>query len=238
MQTQFHLLKASKESENYYEHVVDHCQNAGQYLIQDHEAIRFMLGMGRIEIDGASFSSGQQLVDYITHEQHRGSAEMIFPHKSLVVFCKLIDYHPFVLVTTTAARMLAAIPELLGGASDDTNQKIEVLMQARGESQLDALPDEDPADAVIIFRPDLILLSDCYEDLRKLGYIGVIMEPGLIQIPYEHWKGGVHIQVTPVRDTHANGFRLFEDRRLWRSEYFYVPKSFLSTESAAIAKAA
>jgi hypothetical protein len=238
MQTQIKLPGNSRDFTGYYEHVVDHCHSEEYYLMRDHDAVGFILGMGRIEVDEAPYRSGKELLDYLMNEQHHGSVEAFFPHKAVLVCCKLIDYHPYVLVTSSAVQMRTLLPGLLGEVTRETEDKLDALMKSRGEVYCPPVAVEDPADAVIIFRPDLIQLSDCYEDLRKLGYIGVIMEPGLIQIPYEHWKGGVHIQVTPVRDNTLKGFRLFEDKRLWSDEYCYVPKSFLAAENAAISIAA
>jgi hypothetical protein len=222
---------------NYYEHIASHPQTADFYLLHDHDAIGFILAMGRIDLPGAPFSSGKELLDFVLNNRHLGTPQILFPHKTVIVFFTLDGQRPVVVVSTSAMRMNTALNDLIAQIAPPTRETLDYLIQEHAEVDIEPLP-EDPADAVIIYRPDLILLSDCYQDLRKLGYSGIIMVPGLIDIPYEHWKGGVHAVVTPVMDRSTEGFVDFEHETLWDEVYYYIPKQYLTAESSTLPLAA
>lgn len=222
---------ADKGFEAYFEHIVTHERTQDYYPLADHDAIGFVLGMGRIELDGAPFSTGQEMLDFVLRNRHQGVPQILFPHKSVVVLFTLDCQHPVVIVSTTARKMKQGMQEILGVIAPETAETLEYLILERGELQWAELAaKEDPADAIIIFRPDLIPFRDCYEDLRKLGYKGVVMQPGQIEIPYEHWQGGVHMHVTPVKDETVGGVHAFEDECFWGDEYYYVSKTYLSAK--------
>jgi hypothetical protein len=228
METQVMQPFQKRHLQSYFDHIANHPQTKDFYLLHDHDAIAFLLDMGKIELAGAPFSSGKELLDFVLNNRHLDTPQILFPHKSVVVFFALADQRPMVVVSTTALRIKVALPDLLSAIAPETADTLEQLIRARGEATLDNEADEDPADAVVVFRPDLIPLSDCYQDLRKLGYKGIVMIPGLIRIPYEHWKGGVHYEVTPVKDDGVDGFYDFESEVLWANVCYYVPKQYLS----------
>jgi hypothetical protein len=214
-------------AQNFFEHIACHLQTADSYILKDHDAIDFILAMRDIVVNGRPYTSGKAILELVLYDNDDQTPQVVFQHGPMFVCIIRESMRPMAIITSHSLRLAEILKDLI----IELDPQILVTLQqlATGHSEAAFVDDiqEDPADAIIIFRPDLIPLSDCYQDLRKLGFAGLVMRPGLINIPYEHWIGGLHYEVTPVKDEQVEGFCDFEDEHLWDKVCYYVPKYYL-----------
>jgi hypothetical protein len=129
--------RQSAASNRYYEEIVSHPLTERYMLLRDHDAVKFILAIDKIEVPNAPFTSGMELLEYVLDPENFSAPQIAFPHKTVVIFFTAHDQRPMLVVSTAATRLKAAIKELLPEISVSVAITIGNLITSRGERTAD-----------------------------------------------------------------------------------------------------